>query len=82
MASSGGQRWILADAYGRTWRVSVPRVGASGGSANRANGLAFLLEEMVEDAFAPWGSARGETIADLLEICAELTAKALDHGRA
>jgi len=66
----GDRRWFLTDAYGRRWRLSLPTIPAPAGlgAARPAAGLRGLID----DAFAPWGTASPHVASSLLAICEAL----------
>lgn len=71
MSSKGGwdQRWVLTDQFGRVWRLTFTRWPAAAAMVSRASAPAAALRALVDDAFAPWGTASRSSIATLIEIC-------------
>lgn len=52
------QRWVVTDSYGRTWRLAIQRGNPPIGALTRTMRPLAMLEELLEDAFAPWGEHR------------------------
>ena len=72
----GDRRWFLTDARGRAWHLTlptVPQAQTSPGAMRAAPGLVRL----VDDAFAPSGTASPRVAASLLEICDALGGRQL-----
>ena len=66
------RHWILTDKFGQRWRLTLFMRRAPPSMPARASGPAAILDALVEDAFAPWGSGRRENLEDLREIYAAL----------
>ena len=66
----GDRRWFLTDAYGRRWCLSLPTIPAPAGLG--ATRPAAGLRGLIDDAFAPWGTASPHVASSLLAICEAL----------
>jgi outer membrane protein OmpA-like peptidoglycan-associated protein len=78
-SARGPHRWLLTDAHGRAWRLTLGQ--------NRppalldASATAAVLSGFIDDAFAPWGSANAWARASLLEVCGSLAGRDFSEDR-